>query len=399
MSHRFKHLDGLRGIAAAIVLLGHSIIAFDFAIYSGDPTNSVASWDVWLSGAPLLLPVGGNLSVCLFFALSGFVLIGAFDGSRIGVIPLLVKRYLRLAIPIMCVCLLSYLMLRTDLMANHQVAAISRSSWLDVQFAQHPSFLAALREGGGALIHRFSATYDSSLWTMPIEFVGSVCILLFCFVAKNVAESPNKRRIVYILFSGLLLIVFSRSYLGLFGAGALIRLLMADGWEPLNRSPKLATAICAIGVFLGTIPASAAAWPMFRILPALNAPEWMPWPVFGAFFWHAVGAVLILVALQSMRPLQVALMCRPIQWLGKISFPLYLIMIPILMSLGCRTFLAAYSAGIPYGLSATIAGILVCAASLLSAHVLAHTVEPFALWFSDRVARNLVLHRWRRAPA
>src|SRR5580692_1992968 len=98
MAGRFEYLDGLRGVAAGIVILGHAIIAFDFAIYTGDPANSVTSWDIWLSGAPLQIEIGGNLSVCLFFAMSGFVLAGAFDAAEMGFIPLLLKRYLRLAI-------------------------------------------------------------------------------------------------------------------------------------------------------------------------------------------------------------------------------------------------------------------------------------------------------------
>jgi len=177
MTRRYAHLDGLRGIAALLVMIYHGLLAFDCALLTGLPENSVTSWDVWLSGAPFLIPMAGNLSVCLFFAMSGFVLISVFDAAPLGFLPLLAKRYVRLAIPTTCACLFGCLLLSSGWMANHQVSTITRSTWwLGGQYRQAASFIRAFQEGSWDTFFHASnifKTYDSSLWTMRVELAGS----------------------------------------------------------------------------------------------------------------------------------------------------------------------------------------------------------------------------------
>jgi peptidoglycan/LPS O-acetylase OafA/YrhL len=187
-------------------MLGHGLIAFDFALYTGDPAQSHASSDVWLSGAPFQVPIAGNLAVCLFFAMSGFVLVGAFEAASTGFVPLLVKRYTRLAIPVISACLLSYFALSAGWMDNQQVVAVSRSSWLGSQFHQSPSIIQAAWEGATALGRSvgFSSTYDSSLWTMPLEFAGSIGVLLMCVAAKSITGDVAARRTIYIIVASAL---------------------------------------------------------------------------------------------------------------------------------------------------------------------------------------------------
>ena len=60
MSHRNTHLDGLRGLAAFIVVISHGIITFDFALHTGQVKDSLVPWDVSISAAPLVLPMAVN---------------------------------------------------------------------------------------------------------------------------------------------------------------------------------------------------------------------------------------------------------------------------------------------------------------------------------------------------
>jgi len=391
MVQRFQHLDGLRGLAAVTVMVAHGVIAFDFALYSGDPSNSVTNWDVWLSGAPFMLPVAASLAVCLFFALSGFVLIGSFDAAPQGFVPLLVKRYVRLAIPVICACVLSWVIIVAGWMANHQVAAITRSSWLDTHFGQSPSLIAALEEGATVF---FASTgmlqsYDAPLWTMPIEFAGSVGILLACFVTKSITAEPTRRRLIYIVFGLVLYVVLIQSYLGLFAAGALIRQTMPHGWRWLSSHPAITLMLCVIGLFLGTAPVSKAAWPLYELLPVVDAPSWLPWAASGAMFWHAIGAVLVLIGLQSSRLIQRGLATPLFRWLGDISFPLYLVHLPILMSLGCWIFWAGVTIGAPRGISAIIAILIFGSVAVACAHVFMLLIERRVIRWSGSLARRV----------
>lgn len=390
MTGRFEHLDGLRGIAALVVIMCHGLNTFDLALETGDPGSSHFHGDIWLSGAPFQPQIAAHLAVCLFFVMSGFVLIGAYDSARIGIIPLLVKRYARLAIPVTCACIFSFLLLDAGLMANHQVAGITRSAWLGEQFQQTPSFLAAFQEGAwGTFVHasNVSKTYDSSLWTMQIELAGSIGILLTCCAVKRLTSTVRTRKTAYIVLFSALCLSLSESYLGLFSAGALIRYALPVGYRPLNNRPKLAMALFIFGMFLGTVPVSQASWQIFHIFPNLWVPRWMPWPAPGALFWHMIGAVLMVVVLQSSPPIQDFLKLRLCQWLGAISFPLYLIHIPILMSLGSHIFLAGTAVGLPYMLSAATALMIFASGALLSAHIFTLIIERQAIRFSGHIAR------------
>src|SRR5450432_239103 len=107
---RFAYLDGLRGWAALLVVLHHGTIAIDFALYTGQPADSRGFWDVRISGTPFFpLAPGGSLAVCLFFALSGFVLAHAYSRSQQNWLALAVRRFVRLGIPMLAGCLFAWL--------------------------------------------------------------------------------------------------------------------------------------------------------------------------------------------------------------------------------------------------------------------------------------------------
>jgi len=53
MDHRLRHLDGLRGLAALLVVIHHTLVTFDFAFFSGLAEHSRLGWDVVASGLPL----------------------------------------------------------------------------------------------------------------------------------------------------------------------------------------------------------------------------------------------------------------------------------------------------------------------------------------------------------
>ncbi len=398
MVQRVQHLDGLRGLAACTVMVAHGAIAFDFALYSGDPSDSVNNWDVWLSGAPFMLPVAASLAVCLFFALSGFVLIGSFDAAPKGFVPLLVKRYVRLAMPVVCACLLSWAIVSVGGMANHRVAAITHSSWLDSHFGQTASLFAALKEGVTVFFTgtEMRQSYDAPLWTMPMEFAGSIGILLACSVTKRVVAQPARHRLIYIALGLVLYVVVFRSYLGLFAAGALVRLILPQGLRWLNGRPAIPLGLCVIGLLIGTAPVSQAGWLIYAILPDVGGgPSWLPWPASGAMFWHAIGATLILIGLQSWRSVQRRLAMPLFQWLGDISFPLYLLHLPILMSVGCWTFLAGEAIGAPRMISIVVAFLTFGSVAVGCADAFTRLIERRALRWSGNLARRI---RWPVQP-
>ena len=195
-ANRFAYLDGLRGWAALLVVFHHGIIAIDFALYTGQPANSRGHGDIWLSGT-LFFPfgAGGNLAVCIFFALSGFVLAHAYMRSRQYWLSLAVRRYVRLGLPMLAGCLLAWMLLALGLMRNHAAAQLTNSSWLGIQFQQTPDLMQAVLEPLDLLFGAESSlktSYNSSLWTMPIEAEVSL-VLITTFVLLRHAGKHAQR--------------------------------------------------------------------------------------------------------------------------------------------------------------------------------------------------------------
>ncbi len=382
-SDRSTHLDGLRGLAALVVVVVHGIIAFDFAFYTGQAKDSLVSWDVLISGAPLLIPMAGDLSVCLFFALSGYVLSHSFSKTRLSAIALLFKRYVRFTLPILSACLISYALLASGLMDNHSLAVVSKSTWLADQMQQTPSFIQALGDGlYGALIMGSSA-YDSSLWTMPIELWGSIVLIavfsLTAFRSRSEKTRENDRVIIFLIL-GLL---GACSYLGLFAFGALLYLTQIHR----RISSRGAAILLGLGLFLGTIPYSAAPWRIVRpfveqTLPTLPG---IPYAHSSISFYHSIGALLILIAANAYLPFRRMLASRRFLFLGDISFPLYLIHIPLLLSIVCSGALAALGLGLPYAQTMILSLVFFVAVSILAAGGLMFIIERPSIALSKKI--------------
>jgi peptidoglycan/LPS O-acetylase OafA/YrhL len=387
MAERQTHLDGLRGLAALVVVVLHGIAAFDYGLYTGAERDSRVSWDVQLSGAPFLLPLAGSLSVCIFFALSGYVLGQSFTNTRLGSIGLFVKRYTRLAIPILAVCMLAYVFGALGWPKNAQLSAITRSTWLASQMRQVPSFGQAFQEGAyRALTHvkPYWISYDSALWTMNIELYGSI-LLIGAFGLTARVPSARAREVCRLWLFAVLAIVGASSYLGLFAIGALINLTQIER----QVSSTAAALLLGVGIFLGTIPVSVAPWRVVRPFGewSLPAPSFVPFPETPVIFCHAVGAIMILLAANSLLPFRRMLLTSTAQFLGHISFPLYLIHMPILLTVVCFDALTLNSRGVPYLWTATLSIGLFVAVSVAGATGFYFAFERPSISLSGRIGR------------
>jgi peptidoglycan/LPS O-acetylase OafA/YrhL len=380
---RDTHLDGLRGLAALVVVVVHGIVAFDFALYTGLAKHSVFAWDVSLSGAPFLIPMAGDLSVCVFFALSGYVLSRSFGKTRLGPLALLFKRYARFTPAILSASLISYTLLAGGLMQNHNLAAISRSTWLAEQMRQAPSFVQALQEGLYGALLAGSSAYNVSLWTMCIEFWGSVILIAVFSLTAFRTSRPEIRARDRIFLLCVLGLLGAGSYLGLFAFGALLQLTR------LHRklSSRGAAILLVVGVFWGTIPYSAAPWESVRpfveqTLPMVNGTPFTHSPV---SFFHSLGAVLILMAANAFIPFRRMLSTPPLRFLGQISFPLYLIHAPLLNSFVCAGALAMLAYGFSYALTMALSLVFLVAISVAAATGLLFLSERPSIALSGKI--------------
>lgn len=403
---RFLQLDGLRGVAALLVLVCHGVVTFMWGLYTGRPENARWPFELWLSGSPLALVFDGNLPVCLFFVLSGFVLSGSFLGTRMSIIGMVVKRYVRLTIPILCFSSISLGLI--VLVGAHNLAIVQETrshGWLDTMFLQRPGLPAVLYESvWTSTITGWNAatSYDPVLWTMSIEFKGSLLVILLCVLARRAAREQQPPILLAMCVVGAVL-TWQR-YVALFFAGiALYAVWLMVGEARRALVLGMLPVVLVVGLFLGSVPYGERPWlvylPLLKASALLNPPEDGFSPV---ALWHGIGSILIVAALVFDPRLARPLGGRLGSWLGGISFPLYLVQDPILLTVGTGIFLVArHDLRLSYSASALTAIVVYMALALLAAELARRTVERGALRWSgqagahaDRALSSLV-RGWR----
>ena len=160
----------------------------DFGLYSGDPAQSLFGWEPRVSRLPFILLNSGSFAVCIFFVLSGFVLANSFSRTALSGPALAVKRYVRLTVPILCANLLAFAVFfmvpafsrcRGADSLLHSAANFGRGLW----FATVEALVKATVLGVDPL------TYNGVLWTMNIEFIGSMILVLLFVSARRLGRT------------------------------------------------------------------------------------------------------------------------------------------------------------------------------------------------------------------
>ncbi|MDQ4212592.1 acyltransferase [Microbacterium capsulatum] len=309
---RITSLDGLRGLAAVIVLLHHTSLV-------ARPWLDPAGWAV-LTQSPLTLLLAGSEAVLVFFVLSGAVvalpaLRPGFSWSRYY--P---ARLVRLHVPVIVALGAATLLIR---LIRRDPSTMPQGSWM--QDAQ------AANASAGDLLSQMSllrAGYpiDNVLWSLRWELFFSLLLPVFVWVALRVrrAALPMAALAVLAMFVGRSTGTAALTYLPVFLLGTLIAARM-PGIRALAERPRVRRLLPGIALLAAVmLIAGRLAEPLTRGTIADD----LLWALSG------VGAaLLVLLAIAwpgGRRPLE----ARPMQWLGRVSFSLYLVHAPILATLG-----------------------------------------------------------------
>jgi peptidoglycan/LPS O-acetylase OafA/YrhL len=377
---RAPHLDGLRGVAAAIVFFSHLVITLFPAVITFSTGEVHTRFDAALGISPLAMLWSGNFAVCIFFVLSGYVLSDFCISSRIGLPAQLVRRYLRLALPMLMTSFIAWALLALHLYKNYDASQVTRSGWLSLWYNFPPSFIAMASEALWGAFERGSAVYNSNLWTMRYELIGSAYVFLLHAVFKQ-----RIARLVAMAWFGWLNL---ESYYVLFAAGALLHDYGKEFFALADRTCKsprardlIAAVLFVVGAFLGSFP---------YVQPGQVA-IWHAWLSHStdAEAWHRYGSVILFSGLLGSTHLQRVFSSAVPTFLGRISFVLYLVHIPLIC---CVTAWIVWWLGYPgayYPPLAAVAGVATVAVVLLSAWGLTDWVDVRTTAFSRNVGTSL----------
>ncbi|MDD3181744.1 MAG: acyltransferase [Alphaproteobacteria bacterium] len=328
-------LEAVRGLASITVFIWHFFLAFD-PNFLFDPDRGVV-------GMPYFAFFHGTAAVDLFFVLSGFVLTRRFfeTGDRDLLITGAMKRWFRL-IPVVLISVLSsWTCFHFGLYAYEQAAQMSQSSWLQLCGGAHyppvdPSFLSAFWQGFFDAIIRGEANFNSNLWTLHIEFWGSLLAFAFAWGVRQLhGEAPFVWLLVLIV--GGVVSFIDLHYL----AFILGPLLAAYGsrLRPVGVKGGLPLLIAGL-IFLGY----RAPIGFYEVMQPLAA---IPRDTLYVLFSLA-GSALVILSCITWPALNESMQSRLSRFLGQISFPLYALHIVTICSLGSAVFVFMGSSDLFY---------------------------------------------------
>lgn len=183
MPKKFADMEALRGFAALGVVIYHYLHGFvpATALSPAAPVGGM----VMVERPVLLAFINGPFLVSIFFVLSSFVLTTRLvrDADPRAAIIAMAKRFLRLFPLTLIGVLLPAMLFAAGWTFNHQLAEVIGSPWLErsggVKTSDgwpEPSILGSVGDSI-LLFGRGLSQYNSALWTMKYELVGSIFAL------------------------------------------------------------------------------------------------------------------------------------------------------------------------------------------------------------------------------
>lgn len=300
-AQRNQQLDGLRGICAMIVVLYHLLII---------PTGLAERLNSWV--LPKVVMAGGS-AVLVFFALSGFVLYLTFAGrDGFQPIPFIARRLGRLYPPVFAATAIAVLLLAlSDIRPLPGTSPWFASLWGSAIDAREIARHCLLVDG--------DYSFDSPLWSLAVEVQFS---MLFPVLAFAIDRKPRSTALAAVGISlvgaalsgrlGLpraLDIASTLQFSALFVLGALLAKNRKAWGEPLAEYSGFRLLALPFAIALTVISPQTG----------LGAPA-------------SLGA-LALTALVAFSPSWGAILrLRTIQFLGQISFSLYLTHLPVILA-------------------------------------------------------------------
>lgn len=296
-----------------------------------------------LVGTIFFVFMNGDAAVIFFFVLSGYVLTYRFfqnpntDYMMIAV----AKRLPRLALLTTMATLASALIWLSGFYYFREAGTLSNSLWLkSFAFARLPddfqaSIFGALRQGAWRTFFSGESYYDSSLWTMMHEFHGSIIVFVaapfFVFVLRN-------RLIWMFLALAILTFRYSEPYMipFLFGMG------IAYYHEKLVWfASSLATAfLLLLGIYLLGFEIPRHHYAIFERLFF-----WSPAIANGVDFKiivQTIGATCVIIAVLQSQMAERIFDNRFGAILGRLSFPVYLVHVPVILSASSLVYIALF---------------------------------------------------------
>ena len=375
---KLEQLEGLRGFAAFVVLLGHLRMTFFL-----DAHDSIGSrLPPWLATCAEAF-FDGDFAVWLFWVMSAFVLSLRYHATsdRAHATSMLtdatIRRYPRLLLPVLASIAFAWTLHSLGLMSNVKLSNLlgqEYANWLGSFYLFEPNAIAAVKSGVWQTFFAYNrdTSYNPALWTMEIELYGS--FFLFSFLSL-VGKHPAR----LLIYGATALVVYRLSlhWINAFVLGALIcdgvihKELIRDRMPPFIATLYRFTVHSRWIALLLSIPT----------LYLIGLPN-------RAGLLHLVLASVVTAYVAVSSPTGRLFSSRILVFLGKISFGLYLAHLPLICAAAFPVYIAFAEYNSP-GAASAYSAIVIAFASILAGWCLWYVSDRPAIAFSRMVANLL----------
>ncbi|KEY71319.1 hypothetical protein S7711_05911 [Stachybotrys chartarum IBT 7711] len=352
--NRTTWLDGLRGIAAAIVTTDHyfmgGVLDAAFRSFWADPPEENRKL---IQLPPLRLLFAAHAMVPLFLVISGYAISinlirhrerDSSDFVR-RLASAVTRRVFRIYLPVFCIAAISQLLLFFNLYSWEfgDEVVWGRKPWVAPWY--HVEFVFRyMLDNMNILYFQNNGGLNGQLWTMALEFRGS-CIV-YLIILGLAFWRPRARRlalgalITYWFYFGLWDVVgfLAGLYLAelhiLSESGSTrgesmlpshLRNLFGAKGRSVNLTAVTTYTCLIFGTWLLCLGDDGHLTPGYQFLSMFETDRWEDdWGIIGKM-WKTVGSALVVYAISKSELLQRPLNSKPVQYLGKISFSLYLV--------------------------------------------------------------------------
>ena len=372
-------VESIRGWACFMVLLSHLSLTFYPYLHG---FNGLAQADTnpiqyFIHHSPFAFFFSGTAAVYVFFVLSGYILSKVAlksdndpNKQKQRILAMGIKRYPRLMIPSLVSCIIAYIGFATLSSTSPQLG-----TWIN-NFADTPnlSLLGAIYNGAiDVFFFKGESMYNPVLWTMKVELLGSFIIYLLCLNRLTI-QIPYLTGIFAVITLITIGLKIATPELGFgiisFYGGYLFSIYGKQ------ISFKLALVTLLFGLYLaGAHSTSMSYWPINQVIGGYTY-----------FLCNFASGFFIVYGILFNEKFSNLFSGKLSVFMGKVSFSVYLIQMPILTTFTIIAFNGIYDLVGTFNIAALITCVLTIILTYLLAIIYYHAVDANGMKLSNKLA-------------
>lgn len=367
--NKLHSAESIRGLACIAVVFSHLLGTFYpqlHSLYESKLPKFELAETIYNS--PFAFLYSGTGAVFVFFVLSGYVLtlssLKTTDYKKRFFVSI-IKRYPRLAIPALFSCLLMFLVLQVNVDVSRIAEAMQKMKI-------EPNLFDAFYNGTIGAFATGDQRYNRALWTMRIELIGSFIIYIACLLQYK----PILRHLFLIVIAIVSLKIPEQIQLGFYSF-----IIGHYFYFFRNKIPEVVSVLIFIlGLYFCGAHNNSASYSLFSSFLGEKTYEYL----------NFLGGILVVLAVLKSKFIDDILDKKPLIWLGKVSFAIYLIHLSIIYIICIPIFNYLTDINFTFVTASLIAATVTFFAILLISHYYSKYVDDLAINTSNKLAKLIV---------